>query len=242
MTDTYLSLVTDFLMETALSGGSPPETLANVTGDQLKAKYWVNQANLQILREWINWDFLWRRSTVTLSQDSEFVPNAGELVNGVTVDIVNMIKRKSLAVIQSGGDAHFPYFLDWNNSEFSGLYTYVTQPSSDTPTAWSMRPDRKIVLSSPMQTAGLTAIYDYYRKPKALLVDTDVTLVPDDFTRIIVALSKIMYAEHEDAPEVSAGAHEEYDDLLSKMEATHLPDQGFNRESHSDADLVVTPE
>jgi hypothetical protein len=229
-------------METALSGGSAPLSLDNVTGDQLKAKYWINQANLQILREWINWDFLWRRATVALSQDSVVVPSATETVNSVDVNIVNMIKRATLAVIQSDGAPHFPTFEDWNNSNFSSLYTYQTQPVSDSPSAWSQRPDRQLTLSSPIETAGLNAVYDYLRKPKALLVDTDVPLVPEDFTRLIVVLAKIMYAEHEDAPEVSAGSHEEYDDLLSKMESAHLPDQGFNRESHSDADLVVTPE
>lgn len=242
MSDTYLSLVTDFLMETALSGGSAPETLANVSGDQLKAKYWINQANLQILREWMNWDFMWGWGVVNLSQGSTVVPSVTETVSGSEVNIVNFVKRKTLAIMLSDGSAHFPAFCDWNNSDFSYLYAYETQPLSDTVAAWSQRPDRTLILSSPIETEGRIAKYQYYRKPKILSVDADIPLIPDDFTRLIVVLAKIMYAEHEDAPEVSAGSHEEYDDLLSKMEAAHLPDQGFNRESHSDADLVVTSE
>jgi len=242
MSDTYLSLVTDFMRETSLSGGTPPDSIANATGDQAKAVYWINQASLQIQREWINWDFLWRRATVNLTEDSVVVPSHTETINGTVTQVVNMVKRKTLALILSDGNPHFPTFMDWNNSQFSALYTYFTQPVSDTPSNWTQRPDRQIHLSSPVESSGLVAIYDYLRKPKALVNDADVPLIPDDFTRLIVVSGKIMYAEHEDAPEVSAGAHEEYDFLLSEMETAHLPDQGFNRESHSDADLVVAPE
>ena|GEM_PF-2707545 len=242
MTDTYISLVTDFVRETALSGGTPPESVETATGDQAKAVYWVKMADLQIQREWINWDFLWSEAEVSLNQGSNVVPVATETIGTVTSSIVNLVKRKTLAVMQSDGYAHFPTFQDWNNSEFPRIYNYETQDASDTPGFWSQKPNRSIMLSEPISTAGLKAKYEYLRKPKAMLVNTDVSLVPDDFTRLIVVLAKIMYAEHEDAPEVSAGSHEEYEFLLSEMEAAHLPDQGFNRESHSDADLVVTPE
>ena len=242
MSDTYLSLVSNFLMETALSGGSAPSTLAGVTGDQQKAAYWINQANLQIQREWRNWDFLWKTAEdVALTQDGSVVPGVTELQGANDVQIINFIKQKSLAIIK-GGQAHFPLFQDWNNSNFSHLWTYETQIANDYPSQWSMRPDRLIVVSSPFLSDDLTAKYEYLRKPRPLLVDGDIPLIPDDFTRLIVVSAKIMYAEHEDAPEVSAGSHEEYDFLLSEMEAAHLPDQGFNRESHSDADLVVVSE
>lgn len=242
MGETYLSLVTDFLRETALSGGSAPEDVATATGDQKKAAYWINQANLQVQREWINWDFLWRFVTVNLTSGSSVVPSATETINTVVTDVVNMVKRKSLAVMQTDGSPHFPLFQDWNNSEFKRLYYYEDQDESDIASEWSMSPARVITLSNPIETTGLTAKYEYLRKAKALVNNTDETLIPDDFGRVIVALAKIMYAEHEDAPEVSAGAHEEYEFTLSQLQAAHLPDQGFNRESHSDADLVVSPE
>lgn len=242
MSDTYLSLVTDFMRETSLSGGTAPDSIANATGDQAKAVYWINQSSLQIQREWVNWDFLWRRATVNLSEDNVVVPSHTETINDVVIQVVNMVKRKTLAILQSDGSPHFPTFMDWNNSQFSILYTYQDQPISNTPSNWSQRPDRQIILSSPIESSGFKAVYDYYRKPKPMVNSADVPLIPDDFTRLIVVQAKIMYAEHEDAPEVSAGAHEEYEFLLSEMEAAHLPDQGFNRESHSDADLVVVSE
>jgi hypothetical protein len=239
---TYLSLVTDFIRETALSGGTPPDNVLTAVGDQAKAVYWINQASLQIQREWINWDFLWRSATVNLSENSALVPSETETENNVTSNIVNKVQRATLAIMQSDGSAHFPTFMDWNNSEFKRLYAYETQPASDVPSNWSQMPNRLIVLSSPIETAGLTSKYHHYRKPKSMVNNTDVPLIPDDFTRLIVVGAKIMYAEHEDAPEVSAGSHEEYEFLLSEMQTAHLPDQDYNRESHSDADLVVVPE
>ncbi len=238
----YLSLVTDFMMETSLSGGTPPENVATATGDQRKAAYWINQSNLQIQREWRNWDFMWGFATVTLTAESSIVPSVVETVGTVSSNIVNFVKRKSLAIMQSDGAAHFPTFEDWGNSEFVRRYMYETQIPSNVPSVWSQQPDRVIQLSETIELSGLVAKYEYYRKPKSLLANGDIALIPDDFTRLIVVQAKIMYAEHEDAPEVSAGAHEEYDFVLSQMQAAHLPDQGFDRESHSDADLVVVPE
>ncbi len=249
MSDTYLSLVTDFLRETALSGGSAPASVVSATGDQAKAAYWIKQANNQIQREWINWDFLWKTFSGLLNQNSEIVPAASEdipIVPGspeqVSVPVINMIERQTLAIIQADSTAHFPKFEDWKGALFSTSYTYEAQAVSDLPAAWSMRPDRVILLSNPIESSGLSVRYDYFRKPKQLLEDADISLIPDDFVRLIVVLAKIMYAEHEDAPEVSAGSHEEYEFLLKEMEAAHLPDQGHNRESSSDADLVVVSE
>jgi len=247
--DTYLSLVNDFVRETALSGGSALDSVINATGDQAKAAYWIKQANNQIQREWLNWDFLWVSTTQNLTQDSTIVPPETEKIpvipgqpDKISIGIINFIKRKSLAVIAADGEAHFPVFMDWNNSDFVRFYTYETQDPSNFPAWWSMRPDRTILLSEPIESSDLTCRYDFHRKPRQFYEDADIPLIPEDFTRLIVVTAKIMYAEHEDAPEVSAGAHEEYDYLLSEMEAAHLPDQGFNRESHSDADLVVVPE
>lgn len=248
MPDTYLDLVTDFMRETALSGGTPPDDVETATGDQAKAVYWIRVADLQIQREWMNWDFLWRTATYGLSQGSNVVPPATETDGTSTYNIVNFVKRKSLAILTPGTqigqytDAHFPCFQDWNNSNFPQMYDYIAQDSSDTPGFWSFKPNKIIMLSEPIESAGLFAKYDFYRVPKRMRVNAAVSLVPDDFKRLIVVLAKIMYAEHEDAPEVSAGSHEEYEFLLSEMESSHLPDQGFNRESHSDADLVVSPE
>ena len=105
-----------------------------------------------------------------------------------------------------------------------------------------MSPNRVLQFSSPIENSGLTCKYEYWRKPIRMREDNDVSRIPDDFSRLIILLAKILYAEHEDAPEVSAGAHEEYEVLMDGMIAAHLPDQGFNKESHSDADLVVVSE
>jgi hypothetical protein len=244
MSSTYLSLVTDFVRETGYSGGTAPDDVATATGDQAKAVYWINQASLQIQREWINWSFLWRFAEVNLTQGGYVVPSAYETQAGtiVALDVVNMVQRKTLAIMQSDGSAHFPEYVDWGLSDFMQNYVYETPPETDTPAFWSRSPQGVISLSAPIDSDGLVAKYQYYRKPKELINSADVPLIPLDFTRLIVVAAKIMYAEHEDAPEVSAGAHEEYDFLLSEMQTVYLPDQSHHRESHSDADLVVVSE
>ena len=256
MSDNYKQLLTDFLRETALSGGSAPVSVSTVTGDQAKAAYWIKQADLQIQREWINWDFLWVRAPrIGIAQGSQTFPNFGSSqstinIGGQDIDLtsndVNKVIRGSVAIINASGKAHFPCYKNWHTSDFSKLYTYETQTATDTPEYFSVMPplngSRTIILSAPVSSSGLFQAYDYYRKPRALVDDTDVSAIPDDFSRLIVVGAKIMYAEHEDAPEVSAGSHEEYEFIMSEMQAIHLPDQSFNRESHPDEDLVVQVE
>jgi len=182
--DTYLSLVTDFVRETSLSGGSAPDSVISATGDQAKAAYWVKQANNQIQREWLNWDFLWNFITVNLTQGSSIVPSATEkipVVPGdpatVSINIVNFIKRESLGVIAVDGAAHFPLFQDWNNSAFSRLYTYEDQDVSDFAAHWSMQPNHTILLSEPIESTGLTCKYHYYRKAKQFYEDADIPVI-----------------------------------------------------------------
>ena len=54
--------------------------------------------------------------------------------------------------------------------------------------------------------------------------------------------AKIMYAEHEDAPEVAAGAHEEYELLFNQMLAVHLPQTEWHRMENADEPMMVAYE
>jgi len=243
-TDTYLELVSDVITETGLNSGNAPSSIAAATGDAAKVAYWVRVADLRIQRERIDWDFLWDKPQVQLAQDANVIPGQSHTVaGGDTTDetaLINKLAKNRLAIIDANGEAHFPDFMEW--SEFSTLYDYVALETSDVPAFYSMSPARVIKLSANIESAGMLCTYEYWRKPLRFRADADTSRIPDDFSRLIVVLAKIMYAEHEDAPEVSAGAHEEYEHMFNQLLAAHAPDSQWSRmQSNDDYMVVETP-
>lgn len=231
--DTFLTLVTNFIMETGIHGGNAPSSVAAATGDAAKVVYWIKVADQQLQRERIDFDFLWNKPTVQLTQDSNVVPHEDE--NGT--NIINAIAKKRLAVINANGEPHFPEYMKWD--DFSIIYDYEAQEPSDFPSYWSIRPDRVIVLSEPISSAGMNCKYEYWRKPSRLTNDNDKSRIPDDFDRLIILLAKILYAEHEDAPEVDAGSSAHYEIMFNQMLSVHAPEAEWQRMENSDQFMTV---
>ena len=243
-TDTYLELVSDMIMETGLNGGNAPSSIANAEGDAAKVCYWIRIADMQIQRERIDWDFLWAIEDADLTADSNVVPSPSHVADSddanQTTALVNAIPKNRLAIIDANGEAFFPTYLEWNH--FSVLYGYETQPVCDYPSYWTIRPDRTILLSEPIESSDLTCRYEYRRKPIEMRESADTSRIPDDFSRLIVLKAKILYAEHEDAPEVDIGSTADYDVMLNQMISVHTEESEWQRMENSDQLLVVENE
>lgn len=240
--DTLIELVSDLITETGLNGGNAPSSVESAEGDAAKAVYWVQQADLQIQRERIDWDFLWGERIANLTQDSAIVPSPVETYDATdphaATVVINAMPKNKLAVIDSNGEPTFPTWLEWN--EFATLYAYKTQDPDDFPSHWSIRPDRVIVLSCPIASPDMRCRYEYWRKPLKMRNTDSVSRIPDDFSRLIVLLAKIMYAEHEDAPEVDVGSTAHYDIMFNQMLSVHTAMSQWQRLEHNDEYLEVS--
>ena len=95
------------------------------------------------------------------------------------------------------------------------------------------------MLSNKMEESGYYCKYEFWRKPLRMRNNTDTSRIPDDFSRLIVLLAKILYAEHEDAPEVGAGSGAHYDLMFNQMLSVHAPDAEWQRMENSDVYLQV---
>jgi hypothetical protein len=245
-TDTFHQLVSDMIMETGINGGVAPASVETATDDAAKVVYWIRIADLQLQRERIDFNFLWGIENAELSPGSAVVPSPVDTATVIdsaltaaarrTV-LVNAMPKDRLAIIDANGQAYFPEYKDWN--EFSIMYNYETQLENDFPTYWSARPDKVILLSNPVASSSLVCKYEYWRKPIRMRVNDDVTRVPDDFNRLIILLAKILYAEHEDAPEVDIGSSAHYDSMLNQMIAVETPMAEWQRLENSDRYLQV---
>ena len=244
--ETYLQLVTDVIVETGLNSGVAPSDVSTAEGDAAKVCYWVRVADLQLQRERIDWDFLWSQPRVALQQDSNVVLTpVDKNVQGGTEDtdenqwtlLINAIAKTKLAIQNPDGEYYFPTFMNWD--EFSILYDYNLEPPSNYPSYWSMRPDRVLMLSNKMEDDGYFCKYEFWRKPLTLRNNNDTSRIPDDFSRLIVLLAKILYAEHEDAPEVYSGSGANYDLMFNQMLSVHAPQAEWQRMENSDQYLTV---
>lgn len=239
--DTFQQLVSNVIKETGYNGGNAPSDVETAEGDAAKVVYWVGVADSQIQRERIDWDFLWGQEDAQLTESSAVVPSPVEQWDAADINtrtvLINSIAKDRLAVLDVNGQAHFPVFMHWN--QFSLIYGYEVQETNDYAANWTIRPDRVILLSNPVASPDLICRYEYWRKPIKLRQNGDVSRIPDDFDRIIVLLAKILYAEHEDAPEVDAGSTAQYDVVLNQMLAVHAPDAEWQRMENSDVYLQV---
>jgi len=241
-TDTYLQMVSDMILETGLNGGNAPSSIEGAEGDAAKVAYWIRISDMQIQRERIDWDFLWSREDASLTSDSAVVPsprddNQGDEETNEHTVLVNSIAKDRLAIIDPNGEAFFPQYMAWN--EFSVMYGYEAQAPNDYPSFWTIRPDRVILLSEPIESSDMTCRYEYWRKPLEMRTSTSTSRIPDDFSRLIVVRAKIMYAEHEDAPEVDVGATSEYEVTFNQMLSVHAPEAEWQRMENSDQMLQV---
>ena len=81
---------------------------------------------------------------------------------------------------------------------------------------------------TPTQAHDLTA--DYWVKAEHLDADSEISIIPEEYHRIILVRAKMIYAEREDAPEIMAGSSAEFHNLLTNMEADYLPAQADGRQ------------
>ena len=71
----------------------------------------------------------------------------------------------------------------------------------------------------------------FQKRSERLTSDSEVSIIPIEFHRIIVVRAKLIYAEREDAPEIMAGSSAEYDSLMSALEAGYLFGQEDGRQA-----------
>lgn len=225
----YIKLCQAFVAELGISGGTgPSSTTGNTDPDLVNVVNWIAQANDYINNLHLDWDFLWVRFVGALSVGVDQAP----LPTGTAMK-VRVIDQ--LSAFLNFGTAQ-PTRLTWLNYQVARR-RWMFQKTANRPTFFTRRPDGVIELNY-LPTLADAIQYDYWGVPSVLndgsgAQDSNVPLLPADFHRIILVRAKLMYAEHEDAPEVMSGAAAEYKDLLEKLEAAYWPGNEAATMAHS---------
>lgn len=236
----YLTYCRLFVRELGIAGGSGPSQIEGQKGELLNVVTWIADADVAIQRLWKDWDFLWGQHTETVSADKQSVGKP----TGANAPVVNILDRSSLVLRPGTQQAFRPTFLHWR--DFRDSWEFVKTKTAKNPIYWTILPDGSIRFSHKFRS-DTEVRYDYWRKPVRLVNANDKSLIPhdsdsggnEDYPRIVLVRAKMIYAEREDAPEISRGAAAEYTDLLEKMESEHLRWMRQSRMSTDDEDLTV---
>lgn len=228
----YLQLCQALVQELEVSGGSGPSSTLNQTDpDLINIINWIAWSNDYINNLHLDWKFLWVRFTgqnLSIGSDVAPQPTGGAMA-------ARVVDQRSCWLNYGTAQPQRLRFWPWETARDRWAYAKITQR----PTAITRRPDGTLELNYLAAFADAVQ-YDYWGVPKALNdgtsgQDSNTPLLPADFHRLIVVRAKIMYAEHEDAPEVMSGAAAEYSDLLAKLEAAYWPRQEWGTMSHDNA-------
>tara|TARA_Y100001951_G_C11265867_1_gene255475 strand:- start:562 stop:1248 length:687 start_codon:yes stop_codon:yes gene_type:complete len=226
---TFLELCQTVRQEVGISG-TGPSTVVGQEGQLKVIVDFVAEADYQIQALWHDWNFLWAQYSSTLSTGTRAPATTKP------TDLGNWDMRS--------------FYLDYTTDDSISLSTlsYVEWradfrqgvATNDSPTYVVVQPDSSLIVDPPPDKA-YTITADYWKTPTKMTANTDESVIPSQYHRIIVARAKTMWAEREEAPEILLGSSAEYQDLLDKLESQSLPGQRIRRFGNLDMDEVVQP-
>ena len=227
---TYLVLCQDMARDVGIPGTGPSSVTPTPEEEQDIVRY-IKDADLDIQRMWFNWDFLWTEYSTNTAASTSTITSPSDLAQW---NIDSVVYAPTAENWQPLG------FVPW--LQYREDYKYGTV-ATGTPEYFSVKPTNVMDLyPTPDAVTALTA--EYWATPTELSTDSQVSVIPERFHRIIIARAKIYYGEQNDATEVLSGAITEFTDLLGKLESDQLPGQRNRRFSlvQDLANYTVVPE
>lgn len=223
----YLELCQDFVGQFGLAGGTGPDDVSGQTGELANVVRWIRDADLYVCNLWEDWRFLWVAYAGNLNADLS-APTAPASPAGVRVRLWETHTIKTRAPTETVWSAPLAY---WPRDKFDAMYDPDTA-TAGRPEAFTVMPDNTLKFDRPADVQ-YSVKGSFYRSPPPLAANDSVSLIPEEYHRLILVRACIMYADREDAPELVNGATAEYPDLLEKLESAHL--DGFRGQRRSTA-------
>lgn len=209
---TFLELCQTVRYELGLSGEGPA-TVIGQTGQTKQLVGFVQAADTLIQTLYSDWKFLWKEWEQNTTASVEVYSSPADL---------GMWDMESL-------------YLDWGTEDSLKLHVnnnkedlmYSGTRDQGVPTKITFLPDYNIKLN-PIPDDVYTITGSYYRVPTQLTANTDVSAIPEQFHRIIIARAKMLYAEAEEVFNMMQSYSIEYIQMLQKLEAHSLEGQSLH--------------
>ncbi len=208
--------------------GSGPASVTNQTGMLLRITDWVANAAFEIEAMWADWNFRWARYTTnTILNTSDYIgpSDLGSWDRNSFFLDFGTASVKPLTLLD---------FKVWRGGAAKG-YTAAARPS-----CVIINPLNALILYPTPDSASYVLQADYAVAPTRMSDNTDTSLIPEKWERIIVARAKMSYAAEEGAQVMYDGAASEYGFLLQQLQADQLPMQ-MNHTLSEGVPMVVRP-
>jgi hypothetical protein len=216
---TFLELCVKYRSELGIPGTGPVTTV-NQTGELARVVSDIQDADLDIKKQWQDWKFLWAQFTANTIVGANWLTTLKpSMLSLWDTDSVWLDKGTV-----NGTKLDYVDYDEWKNNQASG------EVFQDFPTDFTELPSGEIRIF-PFADTVQSFTADYWKKGERLSSDSEISVIPEEYHRIIVVRAKLIYAEREDAPEIMAGASAEYDSMMSGLEASYLPGQGDGKQA-----------
>jgi len=199
--------------------GSGPTTVVGQTGELGALVADVVRAEVDIKRRWQDWDFMWSAFTSNTVIGSR-TPSTSQPTDLGVWDV------STFALSQESAD-----YIELDYLPYKEFRQQIVAAATVTGTAdiVTFDPTGDILLD-PQPDAVLPFYGEYWRRADEMTADIEISRIPVAFHRLIIVRAKIHYAEREDAPELTAGAMAEFEDLLRQLESHSLPGHASSRQ------------
>ena len=192
---TYLQLCQDMAREVGIPG-TGPSSVTPTAEEEKDIVRQIKHADVDIQSRWFNWNYLWAEASITTSSGTSTITSPTDLSQW-NIDCV---------VFDPTSVDYQPLeYMPWN--DYKDQYKYGSIDSG-TPEVFSVKPDNVIDLYPTPDTATVVKA-EYWKTPTELSSDSDVSVIPVRFHRMIICRAKIY--------------------LLDKLESDQLPGQRNRR-------------
>lgn len=234
---TFLQLVQELVTELGIGGANQgatvPSTVTGQVGQLWNAQNWIIKANNNLQLMHTDWEFLAVEYSESLSIGSTSVPTHGGS------EVVKMWDRGAFWIDRTTSRAAPLVWQDWEVFRRNTLPGDAVVVVDTKPTLISkVRSSGVLILDSPVDRSyQLTG--EFYKVPKLLAVDADVSDIPVEYHRLIICEAAIKYGNKEAAPEIINGMEAEYEFLLEKMRGSQLIGGEYDIQHSQDLNIVI---
>ena len=217
MSTSYLNLCVKFRKLVGISG-TGPTAVTGQSGMFEKITIWIADADELVQRKWEDWAFL-------------YVPKVAiSAVSGTatyslaTLSITDHARwKKSSFVRDPGGDSYQKLAYDMSYDEYLESEEYLGASVSGAVERVIIDDLDGDVILYPNPSANVTIWAGYFKTVDRLAANDDTTLIPVRFEDAIFNRAKMLYAEHLEDPALYQSAKSDYDEVMTKLEASQLP-------------------
>ena len=216
---TFLELCQAYRAELGIPGNGPV-TVVNQIGELARVVLDIQDADQAIKQQWQDWKFLWDTHTTKTIGGVAWLESLKPAELGTWDTNACWLDKTTNNPIQ----LEYIDYAEWRNDQATG------EPFTADPYQFTVLPNGEIRLF-PQANGVFDFTGEYWKRSTRLSSNGEVSIVPEEFHRIIIVRAKMIYAEREDAPEIMAGSAAEYHNLITNLEARYLDGQGDGRQA-----------